>query len=46
MPIINIYLDNETYIAFLQKSRTERERIRKEANKTIKEETNAKTKGV
>ncbi len=40
MPQTQIYLDNETYIAFLQKPKLERERIRKEAANTIKDEVN------
>ena len=33
-----IYVDNKTYVAFLQKEEGERERIRKEAQKLIVEE--------
>ena len=38
MPQIMIYVDNKTYVAFLQKEEGERERIRKEAQKLIVEE--------
>ena len=38
MPQISIYIDNENYFKFLQKKKEERERIRKEANKTMIEE--------
>ncbi len=41
MPQIQIYLDNETYVAFLQKPKEERERIRKEAADIIKQEVKA-----
>ena len=38
MPQIAIYVDDETYVAFLQKSKNERERVRKEAQEIIVEE--------
>lgn len=44
MPIVNIYVDNETYIEFLQKTKLGRERIRKDANKTIIQETKKEVK--
>lgn len=44
MPQIAIYVDNKTYVEFLQKKEEERDRIRKEAQLIIVEEVN-KSKG-
>jgi len=41
MAQIPIYVDNNTYIEFLQKDDEERARIRKEAQQTIIDEVNA-----
>jgi len=40
MPQIAIYVDDETYVAFLQKSKDERARVRQEAQMIIVEEVN------
>ena len=40
MPQIPIYVDNETYVKFLDKKQEERDRIRKEAQSVIVKEVN------